>query len=134
MTNPDATRRLVREAQRQVRFPLLVPTVLERTSCSRPQRRRSACYKIAGRPAVRLVFTNGALEYWGIQMTTGGTRRSSQSPNKTVTLGGRRFELHYAGPQLHMVVLRANGATYWVVNTLLGTRSRTRRCSRSRRA
>jgi hypothetical protein len=35
------------------------------------------------------------------------------------TIGGRRYELHYSGPKLHMVVLREHGATYWVVNTLL---------------
>ena len=40
-------------------------------------------------------------------------------PNKVVRLGGRRFELHYAGSHLHMVVLRRGNATYWVVNTLL---------------
>ena len=32
---------------------------------------------------------------------------------------GRQYDLYYAGPNLHMVVLRAGGATYWVVNTLL---------------
>ena len=33
------------------------------------------------------------------------------------SIGGRRYELHYSGPKLHMVVLRQGGATYWVVNT-----------------
>ena len=36
-----------------------------------------------------------------------------------ILIGGRRFELHYAGPKLHMVVLREGGATYWVVNSVL---------------
>jgi hypothetical protein len=34
-------------------------------------------------------------------------------------IGGRRYELYYNGPHLHMVVLRTDGASYWVVNTLL---------------
>ena len=34
-------------------------------------------------------------------------------------IGGRRYELYYNGPRLHMVVLQTDGATYWVVNTLL---------------
>ena len=34
-------------------------------------------------------------------------------------IGGRRYELYYNGPRLHMVVLRTDGASYWVVNTLL---------------
>ena len=48
-------------------------------------------------------------------------------------LGGREFDLYYTGTHLHMVVLRAHGASYWVVNTLARRRFRTRRCSRSRR-
>ena len=36
---------------------------------------------------------------------------------------GRIFDLYYSGPHLHMVVLRENGATYWVVNTLLDSLS-----------
>jgi hypothetical protein len=34
-------------------------------------------------------------------------------------IGGRRYELYYNGPRLHMVVLRTDGSSYWVVNTLL---------------
>jgi hypothetical protein len=120
--NPDATLGLLRDAQKQVRFPLLVPTVLERASFpdrSTPIR----VYKIAGRPAVRLVLTNGVLDYWGIQMTSWRDAPILGEPNETVALGGRRFELHYAGPKLHMVVLRERGATYWVVNTLLNSLS-----------
>ena len=33
-------------------------------------------------------------------------------------LGGREFDLYYTGTHLHMVVLRAHGASYWVVNSL----------------
>ena len=36
---------------------------------------------------------------------------------------GREFSLYYTGAHLHMVVLRENGATYWVVNTLLDSLS-----------
>jgi hypothetical protein len=121
-TDPEATRSFVREAQKKVRFPLLLPTVLERTSFldrTTPYR----VYKVAGRPAVRFVLANGALEYWGIEMTTWRDAPVLAQPNKVVRLGGRRFELHYAGPHLHMVVLRQSGATYWVVNTLLNSLS-----------
>jgi hypothetical protein len=34
-------------------------------------------------------------------------------------IGGRRYELYYSGPHLHMVVLRTPKASYWVVNSLL---------------
>lgn len=116
--NPELTRPLLREAQKRVRFPLLVPNVVERSSFLDRQVPLRV-YKVAGRPAVRLVFTNGASEYWGIEMTTWRDAPVLREPNTVVKLKGRRYELHYSGPKLHMVVLRENGATYWVVNTLL---------------
>jgi LCP family protein required for cell wall assembly len=117
--NPDLTLALLRDAQKRVRFPLMVPTVVERTSFL-PRSTPIRVYKLAGgRPAVRLVFTNGASEYWGIQMTTWRHAPILRGANTVVRLGGRRYELHYSGPKLHLVVLRAKGATYWVVNTLL---------------
>jgi hypothetical protein len=36
---------------------------------------------------------------------------------------GRQYDFYYSGPHLHMVVLRAGGASYWVVNTLLDSLS-----------
>jgi LCP family protein required for cell wall assembly len=116
--NPDATRDTVREAQKKVRFPLLLPTVLERSSHldgTTPYR----VYKVAGRQAVRFVFTDGVLDYWGIEMTTWNNAPVLDQPNETVRFKGRRFDLYYSGPHLHMVVLRQGGASYWVVNTLL---------------
>jgi hypothetical protein len=45
-------------------------------------------------------------------------------PNETLFIKGRKYELHYVGPRLQMVVLRAkDGTTYWVVNTLLNSLS-----------
>ena len=49
----------------------------------------------------------------------GRTRPCSSGRNFVRKIGGRRYELYYNGPHLHMVVLRTDGATYWVVNTLL---------------
>ena len=36
---------------------------------------------------------------------------------------GRQYDFYFNGPHLHMVVLRAGGASYWVVNTLLDSMS-----------
>ena len=47
------------------------------------------------------------------------TRPCSPVRNFVRRIGGRRYELYYNGPRLHMVVLNTDGATYWVVNTLL---------------
>src|SRR4029450_9872304 len=38
-------------------------------------------------------------------------------------INGREYDLYYSGSNLHMVVLRDRGATYWVVNTLLNALS-----------
>jgi hypothetical protein len=61
----------------------------------------------------------GSNEYWGVQMTDWEDAPVLSGRNFVRNIGGRRFELYYNGPHLHMVVLRANGASYWVVNTLL---------------
>ncbi len=122
VVNPDATIQAVREAQRQARFPLLVPRVLEKSSRldhEAPVR----VYDLAGRRAVRLTFITGRGEYWGIQMVRWGDAPAIRGPSESVTLGGRDYELHYTGSKLHMVVLRHAGATYWVVNTLLDSLS-----------
>jgi LCP family protein required for cell wall assembly len=120
--NPDATLDLLRSVRSRVPFRLQVPTILERTSA--PARNTPLhVYKVAGRKAVRLTFATGGSEYWGIQMTNWNEAPILSEPNAQVSLGGRRYELHYTGPKLHMVVLRDAGATYWVVNTLLNSLS-----------
>jgi LCP family protein required for cell wall assembly len=111
---------------KKVSFPLLNPTVLERSSYpdtlpgDRPVRR----YFINGKhKAVRLVFKTAGNEFWGIQETdwTGAPALNDRSFRHS--LGGREFDLYYSGSRLHMVVLRRGGATYWVVNTLLDSLS-----------
>jgi hypothetical protein len=80
-------------------------------------------YALGGRPTVRLTFRNGATEYWGIQETNWADAPALADKSLTQRVGGRTFDLYYSGSHLHMVVLRDNGATYWVVNTLLDSLS-----------
>ena len=76
-------------------------------------------YRIAKRhKAVRLTFRTSTRGYWGIQMTDYDEAPVLADRNFRRSYRGRRFELYYSGRHLHMVVLRENGATYWVVNTL----------------
>ena len=63
------------------------------------------------------------IEYWGVQQTDWLDAPVLGERNFRRVLGGRRFDLYYRGSRLHMVVLRENGATYWVVNTLRDTLS-----------
>ena len=112
----------LRERKDRVPFPLLVPTVIDSASWiddERPVRMYWLDAENREHKTVRLTFRRGTNEYWGVQMTDWEDAPVLGERNFVRRLGGRRFELYYNGPNLHMVVLRANGATYWVVNTLL---------------
>ncbi len=106
----------------RVPFPLMVPTVIERSSWIDRERPARLYWmdEDEKHKAVRLTYKlAGTNEYWGVQQTSWDDAPVLEGRNFTRTLGGRRFELYYNGPRLHMVVLRANSASYWVVNTLL---------------
>jgi LCP family protein required for cell wall assembly len=119
----DETRPLIRQAARwKLGFPLQVPSVVERSSRVDPEV-PFRVYKIGKRRALRLTFRTGISEYWGIQQTDWDDAPAIQEPNDTQAIRGRTYSLFYNGPHLHMVVLRAGGATYWVVNTILDTLS-----------
>jgi LCP family protein required for cell wall assembly len=111
----------------KVKFPLMVPTILERNSYpdTLPGDKPARQYwidKQGGHKAVRLVFHNGT-EFWGIQETDWADAPALADKSFRHDLGGREFDLYYSGSHLHMVVLRAHGATYWVVNSLLDSLS-----------
>ena len=117
---------LLRPLAGRVPFTLEVPTVLERASTADtlPGDKPVRLYYISGRhKAVRLVFKNGAGEFWGVQETDWLDAPVLADKSFRHDLGGREFDLYYSGSHLHMVVLRANGASYWVVNTLLDSLS-----------
>ena len=107
---------------KKVNFPLLNPTVLERSSYpdtlsgDQPVRR----YFISGNhKAVRLVFKTASNRFWGIEETDWTGAPALKDRSFRHDLGGREFDLYYSGSRLHMVVLKRAGATYWVVNSLL---------------
>jgi LCP family protein required for cell wall assembly len=118
---PSAARDLLRERRSRVDFPLMVPTVIERSSWTDstmpvrmywidPQEKHKA---------VRLVYGMGSNEYWGVQMTDWDDAPILADKSHTRRIKGRIYDLYYDGPKLHMVVLRTKHARYWVVNTLL---------------
>jgi LCP family protein required for cell wall assembly len=118
---------LLAPLQKKIKFPLMVPTVLERNSYpdTLPSDKPVRQYWIdrqGGHRAVRLVFHNGT-EFWGIQETDWDGAPALADKSFRHDLGGREFDLYYSGTHLHMVVLRAHGATYWVVNSLLDSLS-----------
>jgi LCP family protein required for cell wall assembly len=122
VVNPDETRASLREAQKRVRFPLVLPRVIEETSHLSTQE-GVRVYQVGGHRAVRLTFATDISEYWGIQMVPWRSAPALRGPNEVVTIKGREYALYYSGLKLEMVVLRYAGATYWVTNTLLGSLS-----------
>jgi len=106
----------------KVGFPLQIPTVLERTSTlstETPYR----VYKLDDGKTVRFTFAKSGNEYWGIQESHWNDAPALADKNLSQVIGGRQYDLYFNGPHLHMVVLRAGGASYWVVNTLLDSMS-----------
>jgi LCP family protein required for cell wall assembly len=119
---------LLRPLQAKAKFPLMTPTILERSSYpdTLSGDKPSRVYWINGRghdKAVRLVFHTAGNDFWGIQETTWEDAPVLSDRSFHRSIGGRRFDLYYSGTRLHMIVLRAHGATYWVVNSLLDSLS-----------
>jgi hypothetical protein len=123
----NATRSLVLRAQRKVPFKLEVPTLLATNSSPDTEGMPIRTYKIQGDDrAVRLSFaypSGGYTEYWGIEETNWTDAPVLSDANFDHTIKGRHYRFYFNGPDLHMIALYENGATYWVVNTLLDTLS-----------
>jgi len=117
--NAALTRSLLMQIRKRVRFRLQVPRVIESSSrleFDAPIR----VYNISkGHRAVRLTFRIGSNEYWGIQETNWNEAPALADPSFVHKIKGREYALYYSGAHLHMVVLRKDGATYWVVNSIL---------------
>jgi LCP family protein required for cell wall assembly len=119
-SGPSAASDHLRRLRKRVDFPLMVPTVIERSSWTdgtTPVR----LYAIEGKknPALRLIYHMGSNEYWGVQQSDWDDAPVLSDASLTRHIGGRTYDLYYDGPKLHMVVLRTEKARYWVVNTLL---------------
>jgi LCP family protein required for cell wall assembly len=118
---PNAARDLLRERRSRVSFPLMVPTVIERSSWtdSTMPVRMYWIDPAEKHKAVRLVYSMGSNEYWGVQMTDWDDAPALADKSLTRRIKGRIYDLYYDGPKLHMVVLRTTNGSYWVINTLL---------------
>ncbi len=118
---PRASKDLLLRERRNVDFPLMVPSVIERSSWvdrTKPIR-RYAIDPDGKQRAVRLVFRTSGNEYWGVQMSDWDEAPVLGDKSLTRRIKGRIYDLYYDGPKLHMVVLKTKHGQYWVVNTLL---------------
>ena len=106
-------------------LPVLYPTLLRNSSqFSQPPR----VYKLMDPDgkrygAYRMVMnrTDANGEYYGLQGTTWKNPPILDKPTEKRTVGGRQYELHFAGDRLRLVAWRTPKAAYWVSNTLLQT-------------
>ena len=118
---PNAALEELRERRDRVPFPLMVPSVIERSSWTDSAMPARMYWIDPGKKhkAVRLVYRMGSNEYWGVQMTSWKDAPVLADKSLTRRIKGRVYDLYYNGPKLHMVVLKTPKADYWVVNTLL---------------
>ena len=121
--NPAATLSQLRAIRHRADFPLMVPSLIERSSTLHFENPVRVYAMKKGERAVRMTFRTGAQEYWGIQQTSWKDAPILESKNVSRRFGNRDFDLYYDGSRLHMVVLRTDKGTYWVVNTLRDTLS-----------
>ena len=91
----------------------MVPTVIERSSWI-DRERPIRLYRFDDKDkhkTIRLTTGWARTTTGACRRRTGRTRRCSASRTSSRNIGGRGYELYYNGPHLHMVVLRAGGAT-----------------------
>ena len=106
-------------------LPVMYPTLLANSSeFAQPPR----VYKgrtIDGERfgAYRMVIqkTNANGEYYGVQGITWKDPPILAEPTEIRKIGGRQYELHYAGDRLRLVAWKTDRAAYWISNTLLQT-------------
>jgi len=117
--NPAATLAYLRSVRHRVHFRLEVPRLIERNSRPEPLAPIRVHRMNKDHVGVRLTFQTGENEYWGIEETDWTDAPILNSPSFEHRLHGRTFDFYYSGAHLHMIVLKENGATYWVTNTIL---------------
>jgi LCP family protein required for cell wall assembly len=122
---PPAELAQARAASAKLGFPLEFPRVEDRSAGSVPDYFRD--YQIPAPGGARYqiyvsVFYAGGLgQYYDVQGTTWLTAPLFDSPEQTVRVGGRKYDLYYEGAHLKMVAWYEHGAAYWIRNTLTDT-------------
>ena len=107
----------LQDIRRKVPFRLMNPHRIESSSYFARDTPVRVYKPTSGHTAVCLTFSRGNV-YWQIMETDWSDAPIIRHPTSKVTLQGRKFDLYTAGGNIHMVVLRQGGKSYWVVNTL----------------
>lgn len=117
--DPGMTEGALRSLQKKFGFRLYVPTRIESSSYIDSSTPRTYTLK-KGESTLRLTFKMPGYNtgYWGIQEMKWDDAPALDGTHYTRRIAGREYDFYYQGAKLHMVVLKARGASYWVVNTL----------------
>jgi hypothetical protein len=117
--DPGATLSSAQQVRSKVRFRIMLPTVIERSS------RLSTLEPVrVFKPAphtheLALTYVTGAGNvYWNVIETNWKNAPILAHSTETRRIAGRKYHLFTTGGNIHMVVLYKGGSTYWVVNTL----------------
>jgi LCP family protein required for cell wall assembly len=113
----------------RVPFPFEFPRVQDKggstaqvSPSSSPVYLRSYLVHVPGAgnfPTYVAVFSAGQLgQYYDVQGSTWTTQPQLDSPDQSVTVGGRTYYLYYSGQHLRIVSWREGGQVYWIHNTL----------------
>ena len=118
--DPAQTKSLLKSVRKKVKFRLMVPSIVERSSAIDRELPLRVYPVTKGKEAVRLTFLAGneLAGYWGIEETAWNDAPVLDQPNFKHKIKGREYYFYYNGAHLHMVVLKTRKASYWVVNTL----------------
>ena len=119
-SDPSQSISLLRSVRKKVKFRLMVPTIVERSSSIDREVPLRVYPVTKGKEAVRLTFLAGSelSGYWGVEETSWADAPILDHPSFKHKIKGREFYFYYNGAHLHMVVLKTRKAGYWVVNTL----------------
>ncbi len=107
------------QVRSKVPFRVLVPTSVEQSSRLAYLDPVRAFKPIPYHHELALTFVTGAGNvYWQVIETDWTDAPVLRHPTSFVHIAGRTYRLYTTGGNIHMIVLRQGGASYWVVNTL----------------
>jgi LCP family protein required for cell wall assembly len=116
--DPSSVAPVLRPLRKKVDFPIMVPTVREENS-SLASESPVRTYRLdEEHSALRMTFSTGANEYWGIQQTSWTEAPILNGATLERRIGGREYKLYFSSGQKHMIAFESNGGAYWVMNTL----------------
>jgi LCP family protein required for cell wall assembly len=118
-TAPEVTLSQAEQVKSKVRFRIMIPTVLERSSYLTTNEPVRVFKPAPHTRELALTYVTGAGNvYWNVIETNWKGAPILSHETAHTTIKGRKYHLFTTGGHIHMVVLYKGGSTYWVVNTL----------------